>query len=120
MYYSISRTLEIMPYISYAILTIFLILLEIRNWREHLTDSPCAEPGRDGFIPPPGNGYEHYISSNAIVYLLRKSAKKYRVYLVRGETTKARIKCDRYGRYFKVTSDNPAAAERIAEKVFTQ
>lgn len=118
MYYSISQTVDIMPYVSCIVLLILLLVLEIINRKENLVDKPFTEPGRGGFLPPPGEGYEYYISADTIVYILHKSKRQYRIYLVKGNAPNAAIKHDRYGRYFKVLCDDFAAAERIIEKAF--
>lgn len=120
MTYDINETLRILPQISWALLAFFLILSEIRVFREYRTveNTERPETGRDGFLPPPGNGYEHYINASTVVYILRKGFNQFRVYLVRGDTPNARLRQDKYGRYFKVRCPDEGRAERIAENLF--
>lgn len=92
MFYNISRTLEIMPYISWSVLLIVWLFIENKCYKEQLSDEPQTEPGRENFILPPGAGYEYYVSSNSIVYILRKARKCFRIYIVQGDNPGVKIK----------------------------
>lgn len=118
MFYNISRTLEILPYIAYSLLGIIWIILEIKNFREHVTESPVVEPGRNGFIPPPGEGYEYYVSSNNICYILQKAKNRFKIYVVCGDSPAAKLKRDKYGTYFNARCRNAGAAEKIVDVVY--
>lgn len=118
MFYNISRTLEILPYLSWAILFVGLCFLEVKNYREQLSEAPVPEPGRGGFVPPPGEGYEYYVSAESIVYILKKAKRLYRIYVVQGKTPNAMIKHDRFGSYFIVRCDSSAVAENIIDRSF--
>lgn len=118
MFYNISRTLEVMPYISWSVLFIVWLFIEIKCYKEQLSDEPQAEPGRENFILPPGDGYEYYVSSNCIVYILRKARNRFRVYVVQGEMPGVKIKKDQYGMYFNARCQDTGSAERIVDKAF--
>lgn len=115
MFYNISKTLEILPYMAYGLLGIIWIFLEIKNYRGHVTEGPVAEPGREGFIPPPGEGYEYYVSSNNICYILQKAKNRFKVYVVRGENPSVNLKRDKYGTYFNARCQDAGAAEKIVD-----
>lgn len=118
MFYSIERTLEILPNISCAILIVVFMFLEIKNWKEQLKDGPVAEPGRGNFIPPKGDGYEYYVSNSTIVYILRTAKNRFRVYLIQGNFPAVGMKQDKYGRYFNIRSKDTSVAERIIDNTF--
>lgn len=118
MFYDISRTLEALPYLSFIVLAAVLVLLEVRDYRERLTEQPEPEPGRSGFVPPPGDGYEYFVTSGKICYILRKSKRICRVYVVQGQNPGINLKHDRYGQYFTVQAHDPATAEKIVDAVF--
>ena len=118
MFYNISRTLEVKPYISWSVLFIVWLFIEIKCYKEQLSDEPQAEPGRENFILPPGDGYEYYVSSNCIVYILRKARNRFRVYVVQGEMPGVKIKKDQYGMYFNARCQDTGSAERIVDKAF--
>lgn len=118
MFYNISRTLEIMPYLSYIILFIVWLCIETKCYKEQLSDDPQPEPGRENFILPPGDGYEYYVSANSIVYILRKAKRRFRIYVIYGESPGVRMKKDKYGRYFNVRCQDAGSAERIIDKAF--
>lgn len=120
MNYDISTTLEYFPQAALVILAILLVFLEVRTFLEYRTEgnTPGPGPGHNRFLPPSGDGYEHYIDSGTIVYLLKRGRNRYRVYLVKGRDPNAKLRRDKYGRYFKIHASDPAAAERIAENAF--
>ena len=120
MNYDISTTLEYFPKAALVILAILLVFLEVRTFLEYRTEGNTSrpDPGHNGFLPPPGDGYEHYIDSNTIIYLQERGRKDYRVYLVKGRDPNAKLRRDKYGRYFKIHASDPAVAERIAENAF--
>ena len=120
MNYDISATLAFLPQTALVILTVALIFLEVRTYLEYRTEgnTPGPDPVHSGFLPPPGDGYEHYIDSYTVVYLLKRGRNRYRVYLVKGQDPNAKVRRDKYGRYFKIHAPDPAAAERIAENAF--
>ena len=118
MFYNIERTLEFLPYISWGILVMVLVFLEIKNLKEMLIDGPVAEPGRGGFIPPSGDGYEYYVSSSAIVYILQKAKNRFRVYLIQGDSPNTHMKHDKHGSYFTIRCEDTSAAEKIIDNTF--
>lgn len=118
MFYNISRTLEIIPYFSWGILTVVLIFLEVKNFREQLSDGLSAEPGRGGFVLPPGDGYEYYVSANSIVYILQKAKNRFRIYVVQGAYPNTKMKRDKYGAYFNVRCHDTGTAEKIVDTAF--
>ena len=118
MYYDIERTLEIFPYVSWGILAVTLLILEIKNFQEMLIDSPGSDSGRGGFIPPSGDGYMYYVSSSTIVYILQKAKNRFRVYLIQGNTPNAHIKHDKHGKYFIVRCEDTGTAEKIVDNAF--
>lgn len=119
MYYDIEKTLEFLPYVSWGILAVTLLILEIKNFKEMLVDRPSSEPGRGGFIPPPGgDGYEYYVSNATIVYILRKARKAFRVYIIKGSSPTARVKRDKHGEYFTVRCEDAGTAEKIIDNAF--
>lgn len=118
MYYSIERTLEFFPYACFVILGVMLLLFEIKNLKEMLIDRPRADPGRGGFIPPSGDGYEYYVSKSTIVYILQKAKNRFRVYLIQGGTPNAQMKHDKHGHYFTVRCEDTSTAEKIIDNAF--
>jgi hypothetical protein len=118
MFYNISKTLEILPYLSYIILVTTWIILEIKHFTEQLTDGPMAEPGRGNFVPPPGEGYEYYVNSNSICYILSKAKYRYKIYVIRGEAPAAKLKKDKYGVYFNARCQDAGAAEKIVDVAY--
>ena len=120
MTYDITATLAFLPQTALVILTIALVFLEVRTYLEYRTEENTLRPGtaHTGFLPPRGKGYEHFIDCDTIVYLLEKGRKSYRVYLVKGRNPAAKVRKDKYGRYFKIHAADAAAAERIAENAF--
>jgi hypothetical protein len=118
MFYNISRTLEVLPYIDYIILGFTLLILEIKNFKEMVGDNPIADAGREGFIPPNGDGHEYFVSKNTIVYILNKAKRRYRVYLIQGEQPNVCLKHDRYGNYFNLRCENVGIAEKIIDNAF--
>ena len=118
MYYDIELTLEFFPYTCIAILAAILVFFEIKNFKEMLIDRPDSDPGRGGFIPPSGDGYEYYVSCSTIVYILQKAKKRFRVYLIQGGTPNAHIKHDKHGKYFTVRCEDTGTAEKIVDKAF--
>ena len=119
MYYNISRTLEYLPYVSWTILAASLIFFEVKNFRTMLADRAGAEPGRGGFIPPPGDGYEYY-AEGSILYIVRKGPDRFRVYIVTGDGPNVAFKNDRYGRFFSVSASDSATVEKIIENIYRQ
>lgn len=119
-HYDIYSALEILPHLSWGLLIAVLVLKEVQCFREFLTERSTErpEPGSDGFTPPPGDGYRHYINSSTIVYIQTKGRGHYRIYLVRGDAPRAKLRSDRYGRYFKVSCPDEGRAEKIAENAF--
>lgn len=115
--YDISKTLEILPYLSWGLLAVVLAVLEFKNFREQLSDGPTAEPGRGGFIPPPGDGYEYYVSASTIVYILKKYGA-YRVYVVQGDNPNAKLKHDRYGTFFCARGADTGTIEKIVDAAY--
>lgn len=116
MYYNISKTLEILPYVSWFLLGICLAFFEIRNYRTMLADRDIPDPSRGGFIPPPGDGYEYY-AGGSVLYILRKGPGRFRVYVVTGNDPSVPLKKDRYGRYFSVSAGDGSAVEKIIEDI---
>lgn len=119
MFYNIERTLEYLPYISLGILGILLIFLEIKNFKEMLIDRPKSEPGRGGFLPPSGEGYEYYVSNSTIVYIFRKAKNRFRVYLIQGNSPNACMKKDKHGTYFTVRCEDTGTAEKVVDNAFS-
>ena len=115
--YDISKTLEILPYLSCGLLAVVFAVLEIKSLRERISDDPTAEPGRGGFIPPPGDGYEYYVSASTIVYILKKYGA-YRVYVVQGDNPNAELKHDRYGTFFSAHGANTGTIEKIVDAAY--
>lgn len=120
MIYHIEQTLEYLRYMSWGILLITLLFLEIKNFKEQLTDDPSADSGRSGFIPPHGNGWEYYVSSSTIVYILKKAKNRFRVYLIQGEKPFTHLKHDHYGVYFTVRAEEAGTAEKIVDQLFRE
>lgn len=118
MYYNIERTLEFFPYACFAILGVTLLFFEIKNIKEMLIDRPHADRGRDGFIPPCGDGYEYYVTNATIVYIIQKAKNRFRVYLIKGNAPKAHMKHDQYGQYFTVRCEDTGTAEKIVDDAF--
>ena len=56
MFYSISRTLEVLPYLSWLVLGIGLILLAVKNFNGQVGDGPTTDPSRNGHIPATTDG----------------------------------------------------------------
>ena len=117
MYYNISRTLEVLPYVSWFILGASLIFFEVRNFKSMLSDRAVPDSSRGGFVPPPGDGYEYYAGGN-ILYIVRKGPNRFRVYIVTGEGPSAPLKTDRYGRFFSVSAGDNATVEKIIENAY--
>lgn len=118
MYYNIEHTLEFFPYACFVILGAMLLFFEIKNFKETLVDKPRSDPGRSGFIPPSGDGYEYYVSNSTIVYILQKAKNRFRVYLIQGNAPNAHLKKDRHGQYFTVHCENTGTAEKIIDNAF--
>lgn len=118
MYYNIERTLEYFPYVCLVLLGVSLLFFEIKNIKEMLVDRPHPDLRRNGFLPPPGDGYEYYISNSTIVYILQKAKNRFRVYLIQGDSPKAHTKHDKYGKYFTVKCENTSIAEKIIDNAF--
>lgn len=118
MFYNISKTLEILPYVAYGLLGTIWIILEVKNFREQLRETPAAEPGRGDFILPPGEGYEYYVNSNNICYILQKARKQFKIYVIQGEHPAVKLKQDRYGTYFNARCQNAGAAEKIVDAAY--
>lgn len=118
MFYNIERTLEFFPYASWAVLVITLLFFEVKNIREMLIDRPHSEPGRGGFIPPSGEGYEYYVSNSTIVYILQKAKNRFRVYLIQGSSPNAPMKHDKHGQYFTIRCEDTGTAEKIIDNAF--
>ena len=118
MYYNIERTLEFFPYVCITILVAMLVIFEIKNLKEMLIDRPRSDPGRGGFIPPSGDGYEYYVSSATIVYILQKAKNRFRVYLIQGNTPNAHMRHDKHGKYFTVRCEDTGTAEKIIDNAF--
>lgn len=89
--------------------------MEIKNYCEYITESSEVEPRRNGFIPPPGEGYEYYVNSNDICYILKKTKNRFKIYVVRGNIPVAKLKRDKYGTYFNVRCRDAGAAEKIVD-----
>ena len=120
MSYHITKALEIMPYVSIGLLALVLVIFEVKAFREPHGDSPVGDPARGGFLPPPGDGYEYFVSAGVIVYILRKASNRFRVYLVqdaRGDANGVSFKRDRYGQYISLRCENAATAEKIADNL---
>ena len=92
MFYNIERTLQILPGMCWAVLGIVLLFLEIKNFKEMVVDKP--EVGRDGFIPPSGDGYEYFVDSTRIVYVFQRAKNKFRIYLIQGDAPNVSMKHD--------------------------
>ena len=119
MYYNIERTIEFLPYISWGILVIIFIFLEIRNKKEILTLKPEAEASRGGFIPPSGNGYEYYVSSSMIVFIIQKAKNRFRVYFIQGDiSSNLPVKHDKYGKYVTISASDTGTVEKIIDNTF--
>lgn len=119
MFYNIERTLDFLPCISWGILALTLVFLEVKNLKEMLIDRPQANPGRGGFIPPSGEGYEYYVSRSTIVYILQRAKNRFRIYLIQGESPNARMKRDKHGTYFTVRCEDTSTAEKIVDNAFS-
>lgn len=117
MYYNISRTLEFLPYVSWLVLAVCLILFEVRNFKSMLVDKTVSDGARGGFIPPSGDGYEYYVGGS-ILYIIRKGPNRFRVYVVTGEGPNVHYKTDRYGRFFSVSASDNATVEKIIENAY--
>lgn len=116
--YSISSALEALPYIFIGIIAIAFIALEVSSFRERLTCGPSSEPGRGGFIPP-GDGYEYYVGSGTIVYILKKGSQSFRVYQINGQPpANAKMRKDRVGTYFVVRARTAAEAEAVVDRAY--
>lgn len=118
MYYSIERTLEFFPYVCFVILGVTLLLFEIKNAKEMLVDKPRSDPGRGGFIPPSGEGYEYYVSNSTIVYIIQKAKNRFRIYLIQGNVPKVHMKHDKHGQYFTIHCEDSGTAEKIIDNAF--
>ncbi len=117
MYYNISKTLEILPYVSWFILAVNLIFFEVRNFRSMLADRAAPDSFRGGFVPPSGDGYEYYAGGD-ILYILRKGPNRFRVYIVTGEGPAVPLKTDQYGKFFSVSAGDNATVEKIIENAY--
>ena len=119
-HYDIYSALDILPKVAWVLLFAVLILQEVRNFREFLTErsTELPEPGSNGFTPPPGEGYQHYINASTVVYIQPNGRHRYRIYLIRGDAPRAKLRADRYGRYFKVSAADEGQAEMITENAF--
>lgn len=116
--YNIEYTLSIMPHIC---ITCILTVLVISEARDALTrHSTKSAPAIGGFIPPPGEGYEYFVSPNEILYIQKRSRTLYRAYLVRGypENIKFRFHSDKYGSYISIHGQNTAAVEQTLDNLF--
>lgn len=118
MYYDISKTLQFAPYISFAVILIAWIIIEINCLKEQLNEKVMLEPIREGFIPPAGNGYEYYVNSDNVVYILQRHKKNFRIYVTQGNLPKAKMKHDRYGTYFDIRSEDSGTVERIIDSIY--
>lgn len=118
MFYNIERTLEFFPYACYIILGVTLLLFEIKNLKEMLIDRPRSEPGRGGFIPPSGEGYEYYVSSSTICYIFQNAKNRFRCYLIEGNLPRAPLKRDKYGQYFTIRCEDTGTCEKISDDAF--
>lgn len=116
--YNIEYILSILPQISLTCLLTVFIGLEVK---EALTrHSTKSTPAIGGFIPPPGEGYEYFVSPNEILYIQKRSRTLYRAYLVRGypENIKFRFHSDKYGSYISIHGQNTAAVEQTLDNLF--
>ena len=115
--YNIEYTLSIMPHICITCLLTVLVVLEVRDaLTRHSTKSA---PAIGGFIPPPGDGYEYFVSSNEILYIKKRSHTLYRVYLVHGDIKKnMNLRSDKYGNYISIHGQNTAAVEQTLDNLF--
>lgn len=120
MFYSIERTLEFLPNTASIILILVLLFLETKNLKEQLTDRSVADPGRGGFVPPSGEGYEYYISNSTIVYIFQRAKNRFRVYLIQGNSPDVRIKHDKHGNYFTVRCEDTSTVEKIIDQAFNR
>ena len=116
MYYNISRTLEVLPYVSWFILGASLIFFEVRNFKSMLADRAFPiPPGEDLFLRL---GRMEYYAGGNILYIVRKGPNRFRVYIVTGEGPSAPLKTDRYGRFFSVSAGDNATVEKIIENAY--
>ena len=119
MYYSITKTLEVMPYISFFAILIYWVILEIKCIKQQLNEKVTVEPIRGNFIPPAGNGYEYYVNSKSVVYILQRYKKHFRIYVTEGEfPINVKIKKDKHGQYFDIRSEDCATVERIIDSTY--
>lgn len=118
MFYHISRTLEILPYMAYTLLGIVWIITEIKNYRDTHREPLGDTPWREGFIPPLGEGYEYYVNANSLCYILHKAKNRFRIYIIQGDRPAAKLKHDKYGTYFTASCQDAAAAEKIVDIAF--
>ena len=120
MYYSIEQALQIMPYVSIALIVIILIFMEIKTFREAHADSPFdRDDESDDFTFPPGDdGYEYYPKRGVKVFVVKKASNRYRVYLMEGDADGVNFKRDRYGRYVTLRAGNAGTAEKITDRIF--
>lgn len=114
--YNIEYTLSIMPHICITCLLTVLVVLEVR---EGLTRHPTkSAPAIGGFIPPPGDGYEYFVSQNEILYIQKRTHTLYRVYLVHGDIENMKLRSDKYGNYISIHGQNTAAVEQTLDNLF--
>lgn len=118
MFYHISRTLEFLPYMAYAILGLVWVFMEVKCFRELQREKPGETAWREGFIPPPGEGYEYYVNANSICYIQQKAKNRFKIYIVQGDRPAAKLKQDKYGTYFNASCQDAAAAEKIVDVAF--
>lgn len=117
--YHISETIKILPTVCWVLLGSLTLFMEVRIFAEQLTLQPQPVPGRDGFIQPPGQGYEYFVSAQNIVYLRQKSKRVYHVYVVKGEPpASVSIKKDKFGRYFSLRANTTSEAESIIDQAY--
>ena len=120
MYYSIEQALQIMPYVSIALIVIILIFMEIKTFREAHADSLFdRDDESDDFTFPPGDdGYQYYPKRGVKVFVVKKASNRYRVYLMEGDADGVNFKRDRYGRYVTLRAGNAGTAEKIIDRIF--
>lgn len=121
--YHIQNTLNIFPYISYVVISICWVFLEIKAIKDQVGEKEAADPGRGGFIPPNGKeGYEYFVSKSGppvLVYICKKTKDQYKVYVVQGNPPNVKMKHDRNGEYFNVHAQEGFAVEKIVDQVYS-
>ena len=114
MNYDIAATLEFLPYVAWVVLGVTLIILEIRAYQS----SGQRAPGDTGFVPPRGDGYRYYVDSESVVYIHRRSANQFRIYVIEGRMPVTALRHDACGSYFTVYARDASLAEEQIDRLY--